>query len=290
MNIKDYGFTPDMVTENEKGIPARVIAVHKERYALICEYGETYGRLKTKEYYGGYEEFPTVGDFVRIDYIPGSDSRIIATLPRKTFFSRRDPDVGRGEQAVAANFDYVFLMQSMNQDFNEKRLERYLTLTLQSGAVPVVVLTKADLVKEQEPYIRCVERVAPGVRLHVISSRNGLGLEELMKVKGIREDDGKGHHTTTHRQLILLKNGAMVIDTPGMRELGMWDISEGLGEAFADVEQYIGRCRFSNCRHLSEPGCAVKAAIASGDLPEERWDSYNKLKREAKYSDGWSFV
>lgn len=286
MNIKDYGFTPDMVTENEKGIPARVIAVHKERYALICEYGETYGRLKTKEYYGGYEEFPTVGDFVRIDYIPGSDSRIIATLPRKTFFSRRDPDVGRGEQAVAANFDYVFLMQSMNQDFNEKRLERYLTLTLQSGAVPVVVLTKADLVKEQEPYIRCVERVAPGVRLHVISSRNGLGLEELMKVKGIREDDGKGHHTTTHRQLILLKNGAMVIDTPGMRELGMWDISEGLGEAFADVEQYIGRCRFSNCRHLSEPGCAIKAAIASGDLPEERWDSYNKLKREAKYSDG----
>lgn len=106
-----------------------------------------------------------------------------------------------------------------------------------------------------------------------------------MKVKGIREDDGKGHHTTTHRQLIMLKNGAMVIDTPGMRELGMWDVSEGLGEAFADVEQYIGRCKFSNCKHLSEPGCAIKAAIASGELPKERWDSYNKLKREAKYSD-----
>lgn len=317
MNMKDYGLTPDMTTENEKGIPARVIAVHKERYALFCEYGETYGRLKTKEYYGGFEEFPTVGDFVRIDYIPGSDSRIIATLPRKTFFSRRDPDLGRGEQIVAANFDYVFIMQSLNQDFNEKRLERYLTLTLQSGAVPVVVLTKADLVEEQEPYIRCVERIVPGVKVHAISARSGLGLEglksylepgktvallgssgigksslvnaltgqELMRVNGIREDDSKGRHTTTHRQLIMLKNGSMIIDTPGMRELGMWDVSEGLGEAFADVEQYIGRCRFSNCRHLSEPGCAIKAAIASGELPKERWDSYCKLKREAKYSD-----
>ena len=317
MNMEDYGLMSDMVTENEKGIPARIIAVHKERYALICEYGETYGRLKTKEYYGGFEEFPTVGDFVRIEYIPDSDSRIIATLPRKTFFSRRDPDVGRGEQVVAANFDYVFIMQSLNQDFNEKRLERYLTLTLQSGAVPVVVLTKADLVEEQEPYIRCVERVAPGVKLHVISTKSGLGMEELedylkpgntiaflgssgigksslvnaltgqelMRVNGIRENDSKGHHTTTHRQLIMLKNGAMIIDTPGMRELGMWDVSEGLGEAFADVEQYIGRCRFSNCSHLSEPGCAVKAAIASGELPRERWDSYCKLKREAKYSD-----
>ena len=114
---------------------------------------------------------------------------------------------------------------------------------------------------------------------------NALTGQELMRVNGIREDDSKGRHTTTHRQLIMLKNGSMIIDTPGMRELGMWDVSEGLGEAFADVEQYIGRCRFSNCRHLSEPGCAIKAAIASGELPKERWDSYCKLKREAKYSD-----
>ena len=317
MDMKDYVLMPDMVTENEAGIPARVVAVHKERYALVCEYGETYGRLKTKEYYGGFEEFPTVGDFVRIDYIPGSDSRIIATLPRKTFFSRRDPDVGRGEQAVAANFDYVFIMQSLNQDFNEKRLERYLTLTLQSGAVPVVVLTKADLVDEFEPYIRGVERIAPGIKRHVVSARSGFGLEELrcylkpgntiallgssgigksslvnalageelMKVNGIREDDSKGRHTTTHRQLIMLESGAMMIDTPGMRELGMWDVSQGLGEAFADVEQYMGRCKFSDCRHKSEPGCAVKAAIAAGELPKARWDSYCKLKREAKYAD-----
>lgn len=317
MNLKDYGFMPDMMTENERGIPARIVAVHKERYALICEYGETYARLKTKEYYGGYEEFPTVGDFVMMDFVPSGDSRIFATLPRKTFFSRRDPTPGRGEQAVAANFDYVFIMQSLNQDFNERRLERYLTLAWQSGAVPVIVLTKADLTEEYEPYIRIAERIAPDVCVHVVSSRNGFGLEELraylkpgntiallgssgigksslvnalaeeelMRVNGIREDDSKGRHTTTHRQLIMLKSGAMIIDTPGMRELGMWDVPEGLGEAFADVEQYIGRCKFSDCRHLSEPGCAIKAAIAAGELSKARWGSYCKLKREAKYSD-----
>ena len=317
MNLKDYGFMPDMMTENERGIPARIVAVHKERYALICEYGETYARLKTKEYYGGYEEFPTVGDFVMMDFVPSGDSRIFATLPRKTFFSRRDPTPGRGEQAVAANFDYVFIMQSLNQDFNERRLERYLTLAWQSGAVPVIVLTKADLTEEYEPYIRIAERIAPDVCVHVVSSRNGFGLEELraylkpgntiallgssgigksslvnalaeeelMRVNGIREDDSKGRHTTTHRQLIMLKSGAMIIDTPGMRELGMLDVSEGLGEAFADVEQYIGRCKFSDCRHLSEPGCAIKAAIAAGELSKARWGSYCKLKREAKYSD-----
>lgn len=317
MNLKDYGFMPDMMTENERGIPARIVAVHKERYALVCEYGETYARLKTKEYYGGYEEFPTVGDFVMMDFVPSGDSRIFATLPRKTFFSRRDPTPGRGEQAVAANFDYVFIMQSLNQDFNERRLERYLTLAWQSGAVPVIVLTKADLTEEYEPYIRIAERIAPDVCVHVVSSRNGFGLEELraylkpgntiallgssgigksslvnalaeeelMRVNGIREDDSKGRHTTTHRQLIMLKSGAMIIDTPGMRELGMWDVSEGLGEAFADVEKYIGRCKFSDCRHLSEPGCAIKEAIAAGELSKARWDSYCKLKREAKYSD-----
>lgn len=317
MNLKDYGFMPDMMTENERGIPARIVAVHKERYALICEYGETYARLKTKEYYGGYEEFPTVGDFVMMDFVPSGDSRIFATLPRKTFFSRRDPTPGRGEQAVAANFDYVFIMQSLNQDFNERRLERYLTLAWQSGAVPVIVLTKADLTEEYEPYIRIAERIASDVCVHVVSSRNGFGLEELraylkpgntiallgssgigksslvnalaeeelMRVNGIREDDSKGRHTTTHRQLIMLKSGAMIIDTPGMRELGMWDVSEGLGEAFADVEKYIGRCKFSDCRHLSEPGCAIKEAIAAGELSKARWDSYCKLKREAKYSD-----
>ncbi len=317
MDLKKYGFMPNMMPENAQGIPARITAVHKERYALVCEYGETYGRLKTKEYFGGFEEFPTTGDFVMINYIPGSDSQIIRTLPRKTFFSRRDPTPGRGGQAVASNFDYVFIMQSMNHDFNAKRLERYLTLSWHSGAIPVVILTKADLVDDSTPYIRTVESYAAGVSVYAVSSKTGAGLnslsdymspgktvvflgssgvgksslvnaltdEDIMTVNEIREDDSKGRHTTTHRQLIMLKNGAMIIDTPGMRELGMWDVSNGLGEAFADVEQYLGKCKFSDCKHRTEPGCAIKEAIANGELSRERWASYIKLKTEAKYSD-----
>lgn len=317
MDMKQYGFTPNMMPENAQGIPARITAVHKERYALVCEYGETYGRLKTKEYYGGFEEFPTAGDFVLINYNPNGDSQIIKTLSRKTFFSRRDPTPGRGEQAVASNFDTVFIMQSLNQDFNTKRLERYLTLAWQSGAIPVVVLTKADLVDEYAPYVHIVESFAVGVSVYAVSAKTGAGLdaladymmpgktivflgssgvgkssllnalagEKIMAVNGIREDDSKGRHTTTHRQLILLKNGAMIIDTPGMRELGMWDVTNGLGEAFSDVEQYLGKCRFSDCKHQTEPGCAIKEAIANGELSRERWDSYISLKKEAKYSD-----
>lgn len=298
-------------------IQARVTAVHRERYQLVCEYGEIYARLKTKEYYMESEVFPTTGDFVLIHYIANGDSQIIKTLPRKTFFSRLDPTPGRGEQAVAANFDYVFVIQSLNHDFNAKRLERYMTLAWQSGATPVIVLTKADLVKNFEEYVASIEVVATGVEVHLVSSKTGYGMEtlkkylqpgktvvflgssgvgksslvnalageEIMGVNGIREDDSKGRHTTTYRQLIQLENGAMIIDTPGMRSVGMWDISIGLGEAFEDVEQYLGKCKFSDCKHKTEPGCAVKQALEDGWLSAERWNSYLKLKNEAKYSD-----
>ena len=176
---------------------------------------------------------------------------------------------------MAANFDYVFVMQSLNHDFNEKRLERYITLAWQSGSTPVVVLTKADLVGNAEEYIERMELVTLGIDVYAVSSKTGYGMgniekyfcpgktvvflgssgvgksslvnalagEEIMGVNGIREDDSKGRHTTTHRQLIMLENGAMIIDTPGMRSLGMWDVSIGLGEAFGDVEQYLGKCR-----------------------------------------------
>jgi ribosome biogenesis GTPase len=317
LNLVDYGFIPTMVSEDITGTPARITAVHRERYELVCESGHTYGRLKASVYYGGLEDFPTTGDFVLVNYNPNGDSQIIKTLNRKSFFSRRNPTLGRGEQAVAANFDYVFIMQSLNLEFNLRRMERYITLAWQSGAVPVMILTKADLVEDYSEQMQAVQKVAAGAGVYAISTITGYGLDrlkeylkprktivflgssgvgksslvnalagqEIMAVNDIREDDSKGRHTTAHRQLIRLPSGAIIIDTPGMRELGMWDVSTGLDEAFSDVESYFGLCRFSDCHHLTEPGCAIRAAIAGGELPCERWESYLQLKREAKFSD-----
>ena len=315
MNINDYGF--DYCTEKESigGTPARITAVHKGRFGIVSDFGEGYAVLKRREYYRDGESFPTVGDFVLIEHNSCGDSRTIKTLKRRTFFSRRDPDKGRGEQAVAANFDYVFIMQSMNHDFNPKRLERYLTVARQSKAVPVIVLTKADLTDDYLPYILEASSAAEGVKLCIVSARTGYGMDELspylqkgktlvflgssgvgksslvnalagkkiMDINGIREYDSKGRHTTTHRQLIMLESGVMIIDTPGMRELGMWDISEGLNEAFSDIEALAQCCKFRDCRHENEPGCAVLEAIRSGELDERRFESYKKIKAEAKF-------
>lgn len=321
MDLLKYGLSPDRLPENPRGMPARITAVHKERYEMVCEHGEIHGRLKTSEYYEDRQPFPTTGDFVLIQYIENGDSQIIETLPRKTFFARLDPSsAGHGEQAVAANFDTVFIMQSLNQDFNARRLERYLTLAWRSGAEPVMILTKSDLVDSPDDFLPTVQAAAPGVPIYAVSAQSGQGLEalatvlkprstvvflgssgvgksslvnaiageEIMTVQGIREDDSKGRHTTTHRQLVLLKNGVMIIDTPGMRELGMWDVGEGLSETFSDVEQFIGQCKFSDCRHQTEPGCAIREALSTGALDAARWQSYCKLKSEAKNSEGKS--
>lgn len=331
MDLIDYGFIPgDFLSlyapqgENTC-VPARVTAVHRERYELVCESGKTFGKLKTGIYYtDGAENFPTTGDFVLINFNANGDSLIMKTLPRKSFFSRRDPTPGRGEQAVAANFDYVFIMQSLNCDFNPKRLERYLTLAWQSGALPVVVLTKADLVGNSSGQIRETKRIAAGAFVYAISAKTGFGIDalseflkprktivflgssgvgksslvnalagkEIMATNEIRENDSRGRHTTTHRQLIKLQSGVMIIDTPGMRELGMVGSASamprhgtGLGEVFGDVEQYLGKCKFSDCKHQSEPGCAIRAAIAAGELSPQRWESYLALKEEAHWSD-----
>lgn len=311
LKLSDYGVMPD--TEALPGIPARVTAQHKERYEIVCQQGHAYARLKTKEYYAGGEPFPTVGDYVMIDYVETGDSRILATLPRKTFFARRAPGPIPKDQAVAANFDTVFILQSMNGNFNPKRLERYLTLAWQSGADPVILLTKADLVPDPADFLDRAAKVAAGAAVHAVSARTGRGLEalapylqpgktlvflgssgvgksslvnalageEIMAAGSIRAADDRGRHTTTHRQLIRLASGVLIIDTPGMRELGMWEAADGLEEAFADVERFLGKCRFSDCRHRQEPGCAIRAALAAGELDPARWESYQKLRAEA---------
>lgn len=319
ISLIDYGFNNDMIPERASGIPARITAVHKERYELVCEHGQVFGRLKTSVYYASCDEaFPTTGDFVMIDYVSNGDSRIIKTLKAKSYFSRLDPSSsGHGEQPIAANFNYVFIVASLNNDFNIKRIERYLTLAWQSGAMPVIILTKADLVEDYTEQVLELNEVSVGVGVHAVSAKTGYGLSELaqylkpqktivflgssgvgksslvnalanediMTVNGIREDDSKGRHTTTHRQLIMLDSGVMIIDTPGMRELGMWDVSDGLGKSFTDVEEFLGQCKFSDCRHQAEPGCAVKKAIEDGVISLERWNSYLHLKNEAKYAD-----
>ena len=313
--LDDYGIVPDI--KDLPGVPARILAQHKERYEIVTPRGFAFARLKAGAYYAGQELFPTVGDYILVNDMETGDSLIISTLPRRSFFARMAPGPVPKEQAIAANFDYVFILQSMNRNFNPRRMERYLALAWQSGAVPVIVLTKADLTDTPERYVSEAENTAPGAAVHAVSARTGEGLdalspylqpgktlvflgssgvgksslvnalagEKIMETASIRETDGRGRHTTTRRQLIRLSSGVLIIDTPGMRELGLADSSDGLDTAFADVESYLGKCRFSDCRHESEPGCAIRAAIAAGELDAARWESYRKLTLEAKSSE-----
>lgn len=318
MNIENYGILPQNTSPDENELTARITAVHRGGFEIICDKGAGLAHLKASAYYKDEENRPTTGDFVILDWQENGPSRILKTLPRKAYFFRLDPSSsGHGEQAVAANFDYVFIMQSLDRDFNPHRLERYLTLAWQSGAVPAVLLTKADGIEDYSAHLRAAEKLATGAGVFAISARTGAGMEQLasylkpqktivllgssgvgkstlvnalageaiMSTGEVRENDSRGRHTTSHRQLLLLKSGVMIIDTPGMRELGMWDVSEGLSQSFADIEQYLGRCKFSDCRHQSEPGCAIKGAIQRGELTQERWESYVKLGTEAKYAD-----
>lgn len=328
IDLTKFGFTERYEIEvNMEGcIPARVTEVHRELYKVVSAHGESNAKLKGSLYNSTVtaEDFPAVGDFVLLRYNEQGDSQIVKVCPRKSKFSRPDYS-GHGagyvktilEQVVAANFDYVFILASLNYDFNINRILRYVTVAWESGGIPVVLLTKADLMKDYSEQLKQVQNQAIGVDVIVVSAVTGVGLErlaeymkpmktvvflgssgvgkstmvnalageEVMYVNAIREEDSKGRHTTTHRQLVLLKNGVMIIDTPGMRELGMWDIAEGLGEAFADIEELFSDCRFSDCTHKSEPGCAVLESINNGILEQARWKNYLLLKGEAKFTE-----
>ncbi len=295
-------------------VPARVAVQHRGSFGVLSDLGElravAAGRLSHEA--SGAGDLPAVGDWVAIaPRLEEGTATIQAVLPRRTKFSRKAAWAAAEEQVVAANVDIVFLLTSLNEDFNLRRMERYLTLAWESGAQPVVVLTKTDLSDTVDLRVLEVEAIAFGVPVHAISSITGDGLdvirsylapgrtiallgssgvgkstlvntlagEELLAVKEIRED-GEGRHTTTHRQLVLLPEGGLVLDTPGMRELQLWESSDGLGETFSDIEELAARCRFNDCAHVSEPGCAIQAALEDGTLDAERWASYQKLQRE----------
>ena len=295
----------------------RITLQEKGMYRIRTSIGEENALVSGKFQFDAQSpsDYPAVGDYVMVNCADPDTAIIHQVLPRKSLFVRKAAGTSKTEQVVAANIDTVFLCMSLNNDFNLRRLERYLAVAWESGADPVVVLTKADLCADLPQKQREVGAIAMGVEILTTSAMesdgyrqimpyitegrtvafvgsSGVGKstlinrllgEERLATDGLRNDD-KGHHTTTHRELLVLPNGAMVIDTPGMRELGMWDAASGVGQTFGDIEELAARCRFRNCSHLGEPGCAVRAAIRSGELDSGRWQSYQKLKNENSYA------
>lgn len=327
INLQAYGWNSfhqnnwdetiaDMKSGNYKA--GRVTLEHKRMYRVLTEEGEWLSVCSGSFQHEAIErrDFPAVGDWVVVERMPGEERGIIhAVLPRTSLFSRKAAGATIAEQLIAVNVDIVYLVMSMNDDFNSRRLERYLVAAYDSGATPVVVLTKKDLCDHPEIYMEEARGIALGADVYAISSVTGEGIEQVtelikggktaallgssgvgksslvnaicgegtMAVQGIREDDAKGRHTTTHRELIKIPSGGVLIDTPGMREFQLWNESESLDAGFKDIEELATSCRFSDCGHASEPGCAIQEALQSGALPEDRYASYVKLQKEIAF-------
>jgi ribosome biogenesis GTPase len=306
---------------NDTGaIPARVAVQHRSEYRLYAESGELRAELAGRvRHEAGWRtaQLPAVGDWVAAE-VHGDLAVITGVLPRRTEFVRKAASDSNttAAQVVAANVDTVFVTAALNIEVGDaflRRLERYLALAWESGAQPVIVLTKSDLAADVEDAVALVEGIAYGVPVHALSSVTGEGVDavlgyaapgrtvallgssgvgkstlinrlagrELLATREIRAD-GVGRHTTTHRELVVLPGGGLLLDTPGMRELQLWDAESGAGATFADVEELAAECRFNDCSHETEPGCAVRAAIAGGTLPADRFHSYRKLQRELR--------
>lgn len=321
--MTEYGLTENLANlanEFPDWIVCRVLSQEKGQYRLVSSYGEKWGEVSGKFLYDIQTklEFPAVGDFVMVDWnSSGGNAVIHQVLPRKSSFIRKAAGEKNEEQMVAANIDTVFLCMSLNQDFNVRRLERYVAIAWNSGAMPVVVLTKSDLCENIEQKLLEVSAVAAGIDVVVTNTIDQDGYEQIdpyltegktiafigssgvgkstlincllgeqhLETNGLRNDD-KGRHTTTHRELLLLPSKVMVIDTPGMRELGMWDAKDGIDQTFSDIEILARECRFADCSHSGkEPGCAVQRAIEQGELSADRFRSYQKLMNENRYME-----
>lgn len=320
MKIEQYGWNTSWQEKvTTSGAPGRVTLEHKNLYRVVTEQGEWLCSLsgKYRHQYSGIQ-FPCVGDWVMVEQMPGEARGIIhQVLPRISQFSRKEAGETANIQLIAVNIDFVFLTMSLNNDFNIRRLERYLLAAWDSGANPIIVLTKKDQCSDIEPFLCQVKKIAVGVPVHAVSARTGEGIETLhthlsgsktgallgssgvgksslinalsgseqMAVQDIREDDSKGRHTTSHREMVLLPEGGLMIDTPGMREFQLGDYSEGIETGFRDVEELTSSCRFRDCVHRDEPGCRVQEALQTGELDPGRYQSYLKLTRELAHME-----
>jgi ribosome biogenesis GTPase len=308
-DLAELGWNAELAEQLDPGLtPGRVTAAHRAAYDVQTSDELVRTRLPGRMLHENADV--AVGDWVGI-----GDGLIRSVLPRRSALVRNAAGRATSAQTLASNVDVAFIVSSLGPDLEPRRIERYLVTIWESGATPEIVLTKADRIEDPEPMVAEVESVALGVPVHVVSAISGQGMDALrariqpgttavligssgvgkstivnafvgreqMAVKEVREDDDEGRHTTSHRELILLPGGGVIIDTPGIRELQLWDASEGgMGETFSDVEELAAECKFNDCTHTSEPGCAVLAAVASGELAGDRLQSWFKLQRELR--------
>ncbi|HET7704419.1 MAG TPA: ribosome small subunit-dependent GTPase A [Candidatus Limnocylindrales bacterium] len=322
--LEAFGYTPELATAFTPHAalgrePARAVAEDRGSYDVVAASGERRAAISGRfrhEAAGDPSAYPAVGDWLVIERTSAGDTTIHALLPRRTALIRQAPGKRTEAQVVGANLDTVFVVASLNADLNLRRLERYVAAAWESGAEPVVLLSKADLGGDAEAARLTVAGVAAGASVVVVSSFDGRGVDEVRArigagrtvafvgssgvgkstllnrlageeraaVREIREDDARGRHTTTRRQLHLLPGGGLILDTPGMRELALWD-ADGLDQSFTDIDAIAERCRFTNCRHNGEPGCAIAASVADGSLAEDRLAGWQKLVREAHHHE-----
>lgn len=320
--LEDLGwddfFEKKFIPCQKKGwVPFRVSRVEKDAWFLLGENTQLIGRLSGKLRFHAEKisQRPALGDWVAVKVSAPSQGFIQQVLPRKSVFSRKEAGLATREQVISANIDYAFIVTAMDQDFHPRRIERYLTLCQRSQVKGVVVINKEDLAYCRQTILDQLKRINDDLPIHFVSAKEETGLESLMpylskgktvtligssgvgksslvnaithralqKVSEVRAYDHRGRHTTTHREMILLTGGGIIVDNPGMREIQLWADEDSLDSAFSDIEAFAKRCQFTNCAHEQEPGCEIRVAIEEGKLPRERWENYQKMLREIRF-------